>query len=91
MTPRLGITIVVSGVVGGVLSGLLVLAFAEGPAGPTGSPGPRGPAGQSAVHGAYVLSDGDACPAGTTAVNAELLVRTNSASGESLFSLCYIK
>lgn len=80
-----------TGLVCGAVVAVALLALGTGQQGPRGATGDRGPAGASAYRGAYVLTDGSSCPVGTTLVNAEINVETNSKSGRSIFGLCYIK
>jgi len=43
------------------------------------------------LHGGYILADKNNCPKGTTIVNASVRGNTNSRSGHTTFSLCYVK
>jgi hypothetical protein len=95
--PKLALALTAAGLIGGLVGGVAVGTTVQGDPGQRGQQGargPQGPAGSDApkLKGAYVLVDSGApCPARTVAVNAEVSVATNAASGRSPFGLCFIK
>jgi hypothetical protein len=98
MNTRLALTVAFSALAGGLISGMLLLATVDspagargpaGPAGQVGAAGPQGPFGPSAYRGAYLVTDSAAdCPPGTALANVEFQVQHPQGT---LFHLCYIK